>query len=229
MILRRFIDHMRHQEWTAIAIDLAIVVLGVIIGMQVNNWNEARQERQRTGVLLSAMRQDLHDFDSVSERFAQQINDGMAAFDAARARGERPVPVYIRFRGSDVPPQAVWDAALQSDLAQLVHPTLLFDLGFFFSEQDGVGVKYRRYSDFVEREILPHVTEPAYFYDSAGRLKPQYAQNMQRLREWTADMQVLVAASRCLRGRFDHPGEPGASCRPNYGPDGVVIVAPHPP
>ena len=39
MLLRRFIEHVRKQEWTAIAIDFVIVVVGVFIGIQVANWN----------------------------------------------------------------------------------------------------------------------------------------------------------------------------------------------
>jgi flagellar biosynthesis protein FliQ len=45
MILRRVIAHFRKQGWTAIAIDLVIVVVGVFIGLQVANWNAARQAR----------------------------------------------------------------------------------------------------------------------------------------------------------------------------------------
>ena len=33
MILRRVIAHFRKQEWTAIALDFIIVVLGVFVGM----------------------------------------------------------------------------------------------------------------------------------------------------------------------------------------------------
>ena len=35
MILRRVIQHVKKQEWTAIWIDLMIVVVGVFIGIQV--------------------------------------------------------------------------------------------------------------------------------------------------------------------------------------------------
>ena len=45
MILRRVIDHFRKQEWTAIFLDFVIVVVGVFIGIQVANWNDARRER----------------------------------------------------------------------------------------------------------------------------------------------------------------------------------------
>ena len=46
MILRRIIAHLRKQEWTAIGLDLLIVVLGVFIGMQVSNWNESQNDRR---------------------------------------------------------------------------------------------------------------------------------------------------------------------------------------
>ena len=46
MILRRVIAHFRKQEWTAIAIDFVIVVLGVFVGLQVANWNAARSNER---------------------------------------------------------------------------------------------------------------------------------------------------------------------------------------
>lgn len=45
MILRRVIDHVRTQNWLAVSLDFLIVVLGVFIGIQLGNWNEARQVR----------------------------------------------------------------------------------------------------------------------------------------------------------------------------------------
>ena len=43
MILRRVVANLKHQHWTAIGIELVIVVVGVFIGMQVSNWNEDRE------------------------------------------------------------------------------------------------------------------------------------------------------------------------------------------
>lgn len=45
MILRRVIAHFRRQEWTAIAIDFVIVVMGVFVGVQLGNWNTERARR----------------------------------------------------------------------------------------------------------------------------------------------------------------------------------------
>ena len=46
MRLRRIIEHLAAQHWTAMWIDLVIVVVGVFIGIQVSNWNQARARRQ---------------------------------------------------------------------------------------------------------------------------------------------------------------------------------------
>ncbi len=59
MILRRVIAHFRRQEWTAIFLDFLIVVVGVFIGLQVNNWNEARGERRAEIGYLAAMEEDV--------------------------------------------------------------------------------------------------------------------------------------------------------------------------
>jgi len=61
MILRRVIAHFRKQEWTAIAIDFVIVVMGVFIGIQVANWNAARAERADERVLLGRLHEETRD------------------------------------------------------------------------------------------------------------------------------------------------------------------------
>jgi hypothetical protein len=59
MILRRVIAHFRKQEWTAIAIDFIIVVVGVFVGMQVTNWNAARVEKAQEMAMLAQLRNEI--------------------------------------------------------------------------------------------------------------------------------------------------------------------------
>lgn len=44
MILRRVIEHVRAQDWFAVALDFLIVVVGVFMGLQVQEWNTERKE-----------------------------------------------------------------------------------------------------------------------------------------------------------------------------------------
>lgn len=62
MIFKRAIAKLRAQDWTAIAIELAIVVVGVFIGMQVSNWNQDRIERRETARMLIELKPALQGF-----------------------------------------------------------------------------------------------------------------------------------------------------------------------
>jgi len=59
MILRRLTANLRAQNWTAIGIEFVIVVVGVFIGTQVSNWNQARLEKQATNRMLEQLRPEL--------------------------------------------------------------------------------------------------------------------------------------------------------------------------
>ena len=45
MILRRLTTAFRKQDWFTVLIETLIVVLGVFLGIQLGNWNEARANR----------------------------------------------------------------------------------------------------------------------------------------------------------------------------------------
>ena len=45
MLFRRVNEHVKAQNWFAVGIDFVIVVIGVFVGIQVSNWNEARVEQ----------------------------------------------------------------------------------------------------------------------------------------------------------------------------------------
>jgi hypothetical protein len=131
MLLRRVLANIEAQNWTAVGIDFLIVVIGVFVGIQVSNWNASRIEERHTAQLIQALREDVRDALAVEERFLAEVDAGLAAFDAARGRGETPPPYVFRISGSDTPPRYIWQAAQQSRLAELVHPNLLFELAFF--------------------------------------------------------------------------------------------------
>ncbi|MBI1393573.1 MAG: hypothetical protein GC152_12595 [Alphaproteobacteria bacterium] len=62
MILRRVIDHVRTQNWTAVALDFVIVVMGVFMGIQLGNWNDnrisAREAVAARASLIADLRND---------------------------------------------------------------------------------------------------------------------------------------------------------------------------
>ncbi len=59
MILRRLTEHVRAQNWTAIGIELVIVVLGVFIGIQAQQWQLAWEDRRLERVYLERILSDI--------------------------------------------------------------------------------------------------------------------------------------------------------------------------
>lgn len=55
MILRRFSESLKQQNWTAIWIEFVLLVSGVFLGIQVANWNEERNERRAEHQLIERL------------------------------------------------------------------------------------------------------------------------------------------------------------------------------
>lgn len=62
MFYRRSVANLRAQNWTAIIIELAIVVVGVFIGTLVANWNQERIDKRETGRVLIELKPALQSF-----------------------------------------------------------------------------------------------------------------------------------------------------------------------
>ncbi len=61
MILRRVTANFRRQDWTAVVVELVVVVLGVFIGLQASNWNEDRETNQKAADFTQRLRSDLRE------------------------------------------------------------------------------------------------------------------------------------------------------------------------
>ena len=90
MILRRFMQHVREQNWTAVGLDFAIVVLGVFLGFQLTSWNENLQERGEIAQSLSGVANEIAtsmEYRRDHARYMRNVRDGLELALAA-AQGE---------------------------------------------------------------------------------------------------------------------------------------------
>lgn len=130
MLLRRISDHVKAQNWTAIAIDFVIVVVGVFIGIQVSNWNEGRQSENRTQSYYSRLIDDLD-----SERRAllarldyMEVTDGYghAALAALKEPAARHTSQFLvaLYQASQIwtysVQRATYDEILSSGVAETI-------------------------------------------------------------------------------------------------------------
>jgi len=58
MILRRLGEAIAGQNWFIVLIEVLVVVIGIVIGLQVDDWNEARKEAARETVYLQRLLAD---------------------------------------------------------------------------------------------------------------------------------------------------------------------------
>ena len=93
MLLRRVIEHVKAQNWTAVALDFVIVVVGVFIGIQVANWNDERQTRHDATVfhkrLLADMRLEAEQYTIVKQYYRSVRKAANAAY--ADLAGKAPL------------------------------------------------------------------------------------------------------------------------------------------
>lgn len=86
MILRRLKAHVENENWFAVAIDFAIVVIGVFIGIQFGNWNDARGTNDRaaefTDRLLDDLRYEAWAYDYLVEYNKDVRSASKAALDS---------------------------------------------------------------------------------------------------------------------------------------------------
>lgn len=68
MILRRLSTAVRQQDWFTVLVETLIVVFGVFIGLQVNNWNEARGDRADEIIFLERFHPDIVRVETSSAR-----------------------------------------------------------------------------------------------------------------------------------------------------------------
>ncbi len=85
-MLRRFREHAAKQDWFAVGVDVAIVVVGVFLGTQANNWNQDRIERSEAreyrAQIIDNLRANEADV-AMREHYYRQVRDhAIAAFDA---------------------------------------------------------------------------------------------------------------------------------------------------
>ncbi len=176
MILRRVMQHVREQNWTAIGIDFVIVVVGVFVGIQVSNWNDAQRDQARARGYLERFRDDLAVDVAALERrevFWGEVEAyGLAALDYAengRLRdGSAWATLVAFYHATQIWPFEPYDATYREitgsgDLPLISDPDLRRALGDYVTGYQpqqvifGLVPPYR----FTVRGLVPWSTQEA--------------------------------------------------------------------
>lgn len=132
MIARRLVHALRRQDWTMIAIEFALVLFGVLLAFQINEW---ASQRARAGELQLAAERLLEELELTvayhrqTVEYGNQIRDGLglalgpiAGNKLQEASDERITLGLVRARAmvALAPPSSVYDDVVSTgDLSQI--------------------------------------------------------------------------------------------------------------
>lgn len=174
MLLRRFLEHLRKQPWTAISIEFLIVVLGVFVASQVTEWSAAQSDRRQGREYTARLLADL-------ERDLENRRVLIAYYDAVYASAERAVVllqdphadpqavVVNAYRATEYafypPTRSTWDTIVSAGHTRLLpRPAVEGGLADYFSYDTTRDVledmRRTAYRQRV-RSVLPHAVQHA--------------------------------------------------------------------
>lgn len=85
MLIRRITKHLEDQNWFAVALDMLVVVFGVYLGFQLNDWNENRKSIEKGDSYLERiageLEQDIRFFDNVIRMNEMNFENGQFLLD----------------------------------------------------------------------------------------------------------------------------------------------------
>ena len=149
MVIRRIREHVTAQNWFAVGIDLAIVVVGVLIATQANNWNEARRDRDKgenySVRLIEELRTTEQSMRGIKLYYADARGHALAALAVLRKQESDAGESFLvdAYQATQVFPRAArhatYDEILQSGSLELIGaPDLRARLSNYYWRMDGL-------------------------------------------------------------------------------------------
>lgn len=148
-MVRRFREHVARQDWFAAAIDFAIVVIGVFLGIQVNNWNQIRVDQNQGAEYRQRLSDELRTTESAMrglEAYAVAAKTSGRAALAVLTNANAPAGgkfLADAYQASQVVPRggrhATYDEIIGSGAFDDVGPPALRDqISNFYWRMDGI-------------------------------------------------------------------------------------------
>ncbi len=174
MILRRLREHVTHHNWFAVTIDFVIVVVGVFVGIQASNWNQARIERSQAREYRSMLQNDLDaNLENLATRtryYSWVRREALATLaDLDRSSSSLDEQFLLHaYQATQIQPWALkrntYDEILSvGGMAKLGDPALRDEIANYYVTSDVTGANISvvtPYRDIVRR-IMPYAAQQA--------------------------------------------------------------------
>lgn len=192
----------RRDFFGRLSFEIVIIFVGVTAAFALES---ARQERADAAYRESMIAAMVPTFDAVvrhNRGMFDEVEPKIAAFDRDLAAGKQPLLPIFRESGAERPPMRAWDGIVASGISRALPPQLYYELSQFYNRQESLGERYVRYAVTTEREVYPLGPDQAGAYDAAsGKLKPQYAAFVDRLRDLIAGTKEIDLQAREMKAK----------------------------
>ena len=85
MLLHSVAQRLRQHDWLGVVVELFVVVIGVFLGLQASNWNDARTATREEAVLIERFVRDLEAIELEAEAKVEFIDGTLTRNDDALA------------------------------------------------------------------------------------------------------------------------------------------------
>lgn len=149
--------HVHGKSWTALLLELAMIGVGVFLGLQVDQWKENRAHREAARTALENFRRELATNRDALAREAPYHRELSTKFRALDGPDGPPRSLDAMFSrvgwhgaGAIAFRHTAWDLALANQSLGYLDPTIAFAVADVYLEQQ----KFEQYQDIVQRNIL---------------------------------------------------------------------------
>lgn len=183
MLLRRIAKHVKDQNWFAVGLDFLIVVIGVFIGLQVANWNDARLQKADERQLVKRLADEAEELISALSDYRNVHSDTVEANfefvklleDAEACSEVNDAYKRLSLMASDFPPPrfsvSTIDGLIGSGRSQLIGSAELRDrISEIADEFDFIERQWTRYVSVKQALELSFVTQSGFSVTERGDL-----------------------------------------------------------
>ena len=173
MIYKRVAARLRAQDWLAITIEIAIVIIGVFVGNQVSNWNDDRAEQRETVRMLRNLKPEvaamidnfgaIHRYYTVTRRYADTAFAGWRD-DPAITDRDFVIAAYQASQNSFTGINSdSWSQILGSDRLRTIEDHALREELSVLMSTDYATLESELFTDYREhvRQVIPEDIQDA--------------------------------------------------------------------
>jgi hypothetical protein len=212
VVVRRFRDHVAKHNWFAVGIDVTVVVLGVFLGLQANNWNEERLDRDRGQQYRQRLIDDLaanqEDFRQRIVYYRQDHDLGYAALQDLRRSNSRDPSAFLleAFKAANILPRSTRRSTYQ----EIVSAGAMGSLG----------------NEFIRQKVMSYYSGLD-MTDALTMTLPPYRDRLRTIMPYEIQRAILVDCPEI--DKEDAQGRPdvflNASCRPKLDAEQAASAA----